>query len=134
VPILAGGAGMLIGAEIVRGTPAPVPPDLDSHFPLSVGPAVRHRHRLPQLHPRIEGRVRASGCSARSCWSAGSGRALSLLDVGRPGLEHRLALGMELGTMPLLMLWQWRVRAGGAVELKRGRKAKGPPDLVRRPL
>jgi len=109
VPILAGGAGMLSGAEIVRGTPAPVPPDLDSHFRYLSGLLfgigigfVTCIVRIEQLSARFRllGAVVLAG---------GIGRALSLIDIGPPGLEHRLALGMELGTMTLLLLWQWRV-------------------------
>ena len=39
----------------------------------------------------------------------GLARLGSLLAVGAPGIEHQLALGMELGVVPLLMVWQARI-------------------------
>ena len=39
----------------------------------------------------------------------GLARLFSLVAVGVPSRGHLFGLGMELGVVPLLMLWQWRV-------------------------
>ncbi|WP_404325468.1 DUF4345 family protein [Aerophototrophica crusticola] len=39
----------------------------------------------------------------------GLGRLLSLLFHGAPTLPHLVGLGLELGVVPLLCLWQGRV-------------------------
>jgi hypothetical protein len=39
----------------------------------------------------------------------GLGRLLSFAESGPPGTDHLLALAMELGVVPLLILWQARV-------------------------
>jgi hypothetical protein len=134
VPILAGGAGMLSGAEIVRGTPTPAPPDLDSHFRYLSGLLFGIGIGFLSCIPRIEEQGARFRLLGAIVLVGGIGRALSLSDVGPPGLEHQLALGMELVTMPLLLLWQWRVAKSGAGGQPGLKKAKGPPDLVRRPL
>jgi hypothetical protein len=41
--------------------------------------------------------------------AGGMARALSWAMVGAPSTGHRLGLAMELGVVPLLMLWQARV-------------------------
>jgi len=109
IPLLAGGLGMLNGAEIVRGTPAPVPPDLDSHFRYLSGLLFALGLGFLSCIPRIEGQSRRFRLLGAIVLVGGLGRALSLFDIGLAGVEHRLALGLELGTMPLLLLWQWRV-------------------------
>jgi hypothetical protein len=46
--------------------------------------------------------------------AGGLARALSWAEIGAPGRGHQLGLIMELGVVPLLMLWQWRfARRGG---------------------
>ena len=111
VPILAGGAGMWWGPEFIRGSPVPVPPDLDSHLRylsgLLFGIGIGFLTCIPRIH--LKGaRFQLLGAIVLV---GGVGRALSLWDIGPPGFGHRFALGMELGTMPLLMLWQWRIAA-----------------------
>ena len=124
VPILAGGAGMLSGPEIVRGAgAAPVPADLDSHMRYLSGLLFGIGIGFVSCIPRIEERSARFQLLGAIVLVGGLGRALSLFDVGLPGLEHRLALGMELGTVPVLLLWQWRVarrsrRGGDAGRLK----------------
>jgi hypothetical protein len=130
VPILAGGAGMISGPEIVRIAGAPVPADLDSHMRYLSGLLFGIGIGFVSCIPRIEecgARFRLLGAIVLL---GGLARALSLVEVGLPGLEHRLALGMELGTVPMLLLWQWRVarrfgRGGGPGALK-SQGAAGP--------
>jgi hypothetical protein len=112
VPILAGGAGILLGAEFIRGVPIPVPPDLDSHFRYLSGLLLAIGVGFVTCIPRIEEKGARFRLLGAVVLVGGLGRALSLFEVGVPGLGHRLALGMELGVTPLLLLWQWRIEAG----------------------
>jgi hypothetical protein len=41
--------------------------------------------------------------------AGGLARALSLVEIGAPSFGHRFGLAMELGVVPLLLLWQARV-------------------------
>ena len=113
VPILAGGAGIWWGPEFLRGSPAPVPADLDSHFRYLSGLLLGIGLSFLSCIPGIEGKGARFRLLGAIVLVGGLGRALSLLDVGLPGQGHRLALGMELVTMPLLMLWQWRIARRG---------------------
>jgi|GEM_PF-165943 len=109
VPLLAGGTGMLWGAELVRGVPSPPPADLDSHMRYLSGLLFAIGIGFVTCIPAIEEKGQRFRLLGAIVLVGGAGRALSLLGVGLPGLEHRLALGMELGTVPVLLLWQWRV-------------------------
>ena len=52
----------------------------------------------------------------------GLARLISLAVNGKPGIEHQLALSMELGVVPVLTIWQarlarrWRTRDGHGQE------------------
>jgi Domain of unknown function (DUF4345) len=110
VPLLAGGAGMAHGPSILRGVSAgPVAIDLDSHFRylsgLLFGLGVGFLSCIPALEAK-GARLRLLGAVAII---GGLARLGSLIAVGPPGIEHRLALGMELGVVTLLMVWQARL-------------------------
>ena len=126
VPILAGGAGMLWGPEMVGGGAAA---DLDSHMRYLSGLLFGIGLGFASCIPRIEEHSARFRLLGAIVLVGGLGRALSLFDVGLPGREHRLALGMELGTVPVLLLWQWRVarrfRRGDVADLK-SQGAAGP--------
>jgi uncharacterized BrkB/YihY/UPF0761 family membrane protein len=128
VPILAGGAGMLWGPQIGEAS-GPVPADLDSHMRYLSGLLFAIGIGFASCIPKIEERSARFRLLGAIVLIGGAGRAFSLFDVGLPGLGHRLALGMELGTVPMLMLWQWRVarlvRRGGPESLK-SQGAAGP--------
>lgn len=109
VPLLAGGAGMVLGADMLSGVAEPVPPDLDSHMRYLSGLLFGIGLGFLSCIPGIEGKGRRFHLLGAIVLIGGVGRALSLFDVGMPGLGHRFGLAMELGTVPLLMLWQWRV-------------------------
>jgi hypothetical protein len=111
VPLLAGGAAVLNGADVIRGVPRPPPPDLDSHMRYLSGLLFAIGLGFLSCVPRIENRSARFQLLGWIVIVGGLGRALSLPDVGWPSLPHRLALGMELGVTPLLMLWQWRIAA-----------------------
>ena len=109
VPLAAGGSGMLVGPGMIGGVAQPVPADLDSHMRYLSGLLCAIGIGFLTCIPRIEekgARVRLLGALVIL---GGLGRALSLFEIGLPGLAHRLALGMELGTVPVLMAWQWRI-------------------------
>lgn len=109
VPVLAGGAGMIEGPEMIRGLGAAASADLDSHMRYLSGLLCGIGIGFLSCIPNVEARARRFQLLGAIVLVGGLGRALSLIDIGPPGLEHRLALGMELGVMPALMLWQWRV-------------------------
>ncbi len=109
VPLSAGLAGAIEGPAMLRGVAAAPPPDLDSHMRYLSGLLLGIGIGFLACVPRIE----ASGAAFRLLGLivvvGGLARALSLAEVGAPGVEHRLALAMELGATPLLLLWQARI-------------------------
>jgi hypothetical protein len=98
------GPAMLIGID-----PGQAPPDLLSHYRYLSGLFLGIGVVLLSCVPRIEMR------SARFRWACGAivvgglSRAFGLLLGDGPSAAHQLALGAELGLVPLLMLWQARV-------------------------
>ena len=118
VPLLAGGAGMAMGADFVRGVDGG-PADLDSHFRYLSGLLAGIGIGFLSCIPRIEDRTARFRLLTLIVLIGGAGRAVSAIETGLPGLEHRIALGLELGVTPLLMLWQrrvarrWRQRGAG---------------------
>ena len=126
VPLLAGFAGMFMGPAEVRGVGgaagAAVPIDLDSHFRylsgLLFGVGIGFLSCIPNVEAK-GGRVRLLGCIVAI---GGLARLISLGVNGKPGIEHQLALSMELGVVPVLTIWQarlarrWRTRDGHGQE------------------
>ena len=114
LPLLVGGAGVLFGPAAF-GHPADVPRDLDSHFRYLSGIFLALGVVFISTVPAIErrsGRFRLAGALV-VC--GGLARALSMAVHGVPSLPHLAGLGMELGVMPALLIWQWSVasRSGG---------------------
>ncbi len=107
VPLLAGGAGMAMGAELL--TPAPPPPGLDSHFRYLSGLLLGIGIGFLTCVPRIEAQGPRIRLLAACVVIGGLARAFSLLEDGWPGLGHQIALAMELGVVPVLVLWQRRL-------------------------
>ncbi|MDB5663069.1 MAG: hypothetical protein JWN59_1407 [Sphingomonas bacterium] len=109
VPLLTGGESIVRGVAMLRGAPVPAPPDLDSHFRYLSGIffalGIAFASCVPGI-ARKSGRFRLLGAMVVA---GGLARALSWADVGMPSPGHRFGLVMELGVVPLLMLWQWRV-------------------------
>lgn len=118
VPLLAGLAGVLQGPEMVRGVAMPVAADQDSHFRYLSGLLLGLGLGFLSCVPRIEARGARFRLLGAIAVVGGLSRATSLIAIGVPGAEHQLALAMELGVLPLLMAWQWRVEraAGGRGE------------------
>lgn len=113
VPLTLGGLSVLRGPGWI-GRPPMVPVDLDSHFRyisgIFLGVGLAFVSCIPDI-ARKGARFRLLGLLVVA---GGCGRLVSLVDVGVPGAGHVFGLGMELGVVPLLMLWQRRVerRAG----------------------
>ncbi|WP_336958455.1 DUF4345 domain-containing protein [Sphingobium aquiterrae] len=111
VPLLAGGMGVLRGPVWLKGVGAlgPLPADLDSHFRymsgIFLGVGIAFASCIPDI-ARMGPRFRLLGVLVVA---GGLARLLSLVEVGAPTPGHRFGLVMELGVVPLLMLWQARV-------------------------
>jgi hypothetical protein len=113
VPLSTGGRSILEGPGFLGGV-TDVSTDLDSHFRyvsgIFFGVGLAFVTCIPDI-ARKGPRFRLLGALV-IC--GGLARLLSLIDVGVPGSGHVFGLAMELGVVPLLMLWQRRVerRAG----------------------
>ena len=110
VPLSAGFAGMMAGPDLV-GASSPV--DLDSHFRYLSGLLFAIGLGFCTTIPGIERKgapFRALGCLVII---GGLGRLVSLLAMGVPSAPHCLALLLELGIVPALMLWQNRLSRVG---------------------
>ncbi|HEY0117101.1 MAG TPA: DUF4345 domain-containing protein [Allosphingosinicella sp.] len=122
VPLLAGLAGMLQGPEMIRGMSG-VPADLDSHYRYLSGLLCGIGLGFLSCIGAVEERGRRFQLLGAIVLVGGLGRLLSAIELGLPGLPHRLALGMETAVMAALMLWQWRVA-------RRWRRSKQAPDVA----
>ena len=109
VPLLAGGSGVLRGAEMMRGVGAAPPVDLDSHFRYLSGLLLGIGLAFAWCIPAIERRTLLFRTLGLIAVVGGLGRLLGLLVGGVPSAGHVFGLGMELGTVPLLLFWQARV-------------------------
>ena len=105
VPLGVGGQSILHGPGFL-GHPPVIPTDLDSHFRYISGIFFAVGVAFATCVPHIE----ASGPRFRLLGAlvvaGGLSRVLSLLSVGAPSAGHLFGFGMELGAVPLLMLWQ----------------------------
>lgn len=109
VPILAGGSGVLRGAAMIRGVGAGAPIDLDSHFRYLSGLLLGLGVAFAACVPAIERRTLLFRTLGLVVVLGGLGRLLALTEGGLPGPGHLFGLAMELGALPLLLLWQARV-------------------------
>ena len=109
VPLSAGLAGILEGAAMLRGVVPGPSADLDSHMRYLSGLLFGIGIGFLACVPRIEARSALFRALGLIVVVGGLSRAVSLAELGTPGLEHQLALVMELGAAPLLVLWQMRI-------------------------
>ena len=116
IPVAAGGVGILRGAAFLKGVHGPLPVDLESHFHYLSGLLLGIGIGFAACIPAIERRGPLFRTLALIVILGGVGRLSSLLREGPPSTGHVLGLVMELGAMPLLLLWQARVArlCGGA--------------------
>jgi hypothetical protein len=117
VPLLAGGAGMIQGPAFLSGVGTGVPADLDSHFRYLSGLLFAIGLAFASCIPGIERKTMRFRLLAAIVFIGGLGRLFGLFSSGVPGAGHVFGLVMELGTVPLLVLWQARV---AALEAKAG--------------
>jgi hypothetical protein len=108
VPLLAGGTGMIEGSAFLHGV-AGAPTDLDSHFRYLSGLLFAIGLAFASCIPAIERRTGRFRLLALLVFVGGLGRALGLVSNGVPGTGHVFGLAMELGAVPILVLWQTRV-------------------------
>ncbi|HEY7810005.1 MAG TPA: DUF4345 domain-containing protein [Allosphingosinicella sp.] len=116
VPLLAGGAGVARGPAMLSGIdPGTAPLDLDSHFRYLSGLLLGMGIGFVICVPAIERRTAVFRALGLLAVLGGLARLYSALTIGLPGPGHIFGLFMELGTVPLLLLWQSRVarRFGG---------------------
>jgi hypothetical protein len=109
VPLSTGGEGIIRGAAMLRGVPTPVPPDLDSHFRYLSGIFFVLGLAFASCVPAIERKGARFRLLGAMVIAGGLSRLLSLAAIGPPSFGHRFGLVMELGVVPLLMLWQARI-------------------------
>lgn len=109
VPLGAGGAGVVHGPDFLRGVGADVPVDLDSHFRYLSGIFLGVGLAFAGCVPGIENKGARFRLLGGFVIAGGLARLASLVTVGPPGAGHLFGLAMELGVVPLLMLWQARV-------------------------
>ena len=106
VPILAGGAGLVLGPALIADAGAR---DLDSHFRylsgLLLGIGLAYATGIPGIEKKRVRFLLLGGI----VFVGGLGRLWSLLMLGAPSAVMLFALAMELAVTPLLTLWQLRV-------------------------
>ncbi|HEX8654987.1 MAG TPA: DUF4345 domain-containing protein [Allosphingosinicella sp.] len=108
VPLAMGAASVARGPDVLSGVAA-VPSDLDSHFRYLSGVLFGIGLAFASCVPAIERRGARFRLLGLLVVAGGLGRLVSLAAVGLPGRGHVFGLVMELGIVPLLMLWQLRV-------------------------
>jgi hypothetical protein len=110
VPLLAGGAGVIVGPAMVAGIdPGEGPRDLDSHFRYLSGLLLGFGLCFLYCVPAIERRTAVFRALGLIVLLGGLARLYSATALGMPGPGHVFGLAMELGTVPALVLWQGRV-------------------------
>lgn len=105
VPLTAGGMGVLLGPEWLRGVDAPAA-DIDSHFRYLSGIFLGVGIAFTSCVPAIEEKGPRFRLLGALVIGGGLARLLSLVSVGVPSTGHLLGLGMELLVVPLLLAWQ----------------------------
>ncbi|WP_448663133.1 DUF4345 domain-containing protein [Sphingomonas sp. CJ20] len=83
--------------------------DLDSHFRYLSGLLLAMSALFLSCVPGIERKGARMRLIAVLPVVGGLARLLSLLVAGVPGTAHLAALGIEIGVVPMLVLWQARV-------------------------
>ncbi|RVT43229.1 DUF4345 domain-containing protein [Sphingobium algorifonticola] len=105
VPVVTGGMGIIAGPGWLRGVDA-APADLDSHFRYMSGIFFGVGLAFCTCVPAIEAKGERFRMLGAFVVIGGLARLWSLIAVGTPSTGHLLGLGMELGVVPCLMLWQ----------------------------
>lgn len=126
VPLSIGGEGVWRGPGFL-GHPPTIPADLDSHFRYLSGIFLAVGIAFASCVPAIERRGARFRLLGAFVVAGGLARLWSLASVGAPSHGHLLGLAMELGVVPLLLLWQARV-----ARAYRAGSSPGPASAVAR--
>lgn len=110
VPLITGGLSILHGPGGI-GHMGAVPVDLDSHFRYVSGIFFALGIGFVTCIPAIERKGARFRMLGAMVICGGLARVVSLIAVGVPSRGHLFGLAMELGVVPLLMIWQRRVEA-----------------------
>ena len=105
VPLSVGGQSILHGPGFL-GHPPLIPIDLDSHFRYISGIFFGVGVAFASCLPAIESKGARFRLLGALVVCGGLSRVVSLIAVGAPGVGHLFGFVMELGAVPLLMLWQ----------------------------
>ncbi len=108
VPLTVGGLSVLRGPGWI-GHPPVLPRDLDSHFRYISGIFFGLGVAFTTCVPAIERKGPRFRLRGAMVVCGGLARLVSLATVGIPSQGMVLGLAMELGVVPLLMLWQRRI-------------------------
>jgi hypothetical protein len=108
VPLSASLGGLVHGPSFLRGV-GDVPVDLDSHFRYLSGLFLGVALLFLSTIPAIEKQTARFRLAAFLVVLGGLGRLTSLMLVGQPSRAHLVGLALELGLVPLLVLWQGAV-------------------------
>lgn len=111
VPLATGGISVMRGPGWLGHTVS-VPTDLDSQFRYVSGIFFALGLAFVTCIRAIERKGARFRLLGTLVVAGGLSRALSWAMVGAPSSGHQLGLVMELGVVPLLMLWQGRVARG----------------------
>jgi hypothetical protein len=111
VPLFYGLQGVARGPGWLKGV-VPGSTDLDSHFRYLSGIFLGVGIAFASCIPAMECKGPRFRMLGGFVVLGGLARLASLLAVGAPSSGHVFGLGMELGVVPLLMLWQARIARG----------------------
>lgn len=106
VPIVTGLDGIVRGAAMFPALARPAPIDLDSHFRYLSGIFLAMGLWFASCVPDIAAKGARFRLLGTMVVVGGLARAWSWWQLGAPSHGHRLGLAMELGVVPLLLLWQ----------------------------
>ena len=109
VPLIAGASGMIEGPAMLRGVGPPVAIDLDSHYRYLSGLLFGIGIGFALCIRGIERHGATMRVLAAAVVLGGLARLIALASFGAPGGGHLFGLGMELGAVPLILLWHMRV-------------------------
>ena len=126
VPLSVGGESIVHGPSFLGHAPV-IPNDLDSHFRYISGIFFALGLGFVSCVPAIETKGPRFRLLGAMVVCGGLARVVSLLSVGPPSKGHLLAFAMELGVVPLLMLWQ-----AGFARRYRTESSTGPVSTVGR--
>jgi hypothetical protein len=105
VPLITGAQSIVHGPGFL-GHPPVIPTDLDSHFRYVSGIFFAVGAAFASCVPGIETKGPRLRLLGALVIAGGLSRLVSLAAVGVPSEGHLFGLAMELGVVPLLLLWQ----------------------------